>query len=69
MAWSIVGSNGDVAEATTEKGALLAARTLVMDDGNESATVYDFAGRWIGDGEIDEFGRYIFRSTQGRCRS
>jgi len=69
MAWSIVGSNGDVAEATTEKGALLAARTLVEDDHNDSASVYDWAGRWIGDGEIDEFGRYIFRSTQGRCRS
>jgi hypothetical protein len=65
LCWFLVaGSSGDELEAATAAEARLIARTLVMDDGNESAEITR-NGRWYAEGCRDASGRYLLKSTQG----
>lgn len=65
----IEGASGVEAEADTERAAIRGARAFVEDDGEAYALVMDERRVVIGKAEMDERGRYIYRTTQGRNRS
>jgi hypothetical protein len=66
--YTVKADTGDTAYADDIGGAMLAAKTLVVDDGAKIATIEDAQERWVATGTLDERGRYTLTSVQGRIR-
>lgn len=61
--YDIYGSNGDEAEAQGIEAARLAARTFVLEDGNESAKI-KLDGSEMESCTVDEHGALTWRVSQ-----
>lgn len=66
--YELIAESDSTAYAFTWPQAILAARTLVSEDGESYVHVYDWAGRWMASGCMDVDGRWLLITTQRHRR-
>jgi hypothetical protein len=64
LSYTVIGNNGDEAEATGYSAARLAAQTLLAE-GSDSVEIWSH--RWVASASVED-GRFTIRTTQGQVK-